>query len=231
MDVAAIWVRHKKPIIIIAANVLGLLVVVLAAKLLYNSVVVPAAPNPTKVPEKEVVMFLADKKMTAMPKRKQRKYLRNVARYYASPHRRQRFAREIDDLPDLRRHQLFENVKDVAKGEIIEYSDQYSKIDDRDERMTFVDDKIDEMESLRTMLRGPRRNAPRAAGGNYASGSNRSADLANTKIAKEVPSDPKTIYKKFLDETNPVQRAKLKPYLDDVQARLAQLRAIRKAQQ
>lgn len=223
MDTAEIWFRHRKIILIVAANVVGLAVVIVGAKLIYRATVTPEIPQPKVATEKEVVTFLASANVRRLSKTEKRQYMREVIdKVYRRPERRKRFISQLDDLRPWQLQQLKDNALDVFKEQVVEDSETYQKLSSRD-RKTFIREKIAEAEELRSMLGGRdvRETSGRAAG--------HKADITrHKKFASVIPRDSKEAYSEFVSKTNPSDRAKLETYLNEYQAEHKRWRAEQK---
>lgn len=215
MDLATIWVRHKRPITIAAANVLGLMVILLVVTLMRTGIVISKPPDPAKASERKVAKYMASPKLARLPKNQRRQYLMKVTRYYDQSQRRARFSREVDRLSDFELRQLRDNVFEVAKEQAVEDSQVYNSLPPQ-QRGDFIDKKLSEVLNLETMIRGnnPNTDPTRIA-----------------RLTKTVPTDPGGAYSMFLTKTNPQERTKIQTYVTAMQDRNEQLRAREKFQQ
>ncbi len=229
LDLAGLFVRYRKAIIIIGINIVGLIVIFGGIHLIRIAAVGPI-PDPQKAPPEKVVNFLSDEKVIILPKTTKRKYLEKVIRYYsASPDRRIRFTKAIHNLPDSRIRQLKENLFSVAKDQVVDYAREYSRLRSFSERKAYIDQKIGELKSLEAVVKGKSVHASKRHGIGGGRKGTMGPDLTkDARLAKDVPTSPGGIYKKFIEKTRPADRARLETFVNDVQARVKQLKAMKK---
>ena len=215
MDLATIWVRYKRPITIAGANVLGLMVILLAVTLMRTGIVISKPPDPVRASERKVAKYLASPKMSRLPKNDRQQYMMKVARYYDQPQRRARFSREVEQLSDFELRQLRDNVFEVAKEQAVKDSQVYNSLAPQ-QRQDFIDQKLNEVLNIETMIRGNDLNTD---------------PTRIPRLVKTVPKKPNAAYSMFLAKTNPKERSKVQTYVTALQDRNEQLRAREKAQQ
>ncbi len=228
LDLAGIFSKYRKAIIIIAINVIGLIVIFGGIYVIRIAAVGPIPDPRTSSPEK-VVEFLSDEKVIILPKTTKRKYLEQVIRYYSSsPQRRIQFTKAIHNLPDSRIRQLKENLFSVAKDQVVDYAREYSRLESYQQRKAYLDQKLNELKSLEAVVKGKPIRSGRGKAVNVGK-KNMGLDLTKDKrLAKDIPTSPGGIYKKFIEKTRPADRARLETFVNDVQARAKQLKAMKK---
>jgi len=215
MDLATLWVRYKRPIMIAAANVLGLMVILLVVTLMRAGIVISKPPDPAGASERKIAKYMASTKMARLPKKHRRQYLMKVARHYDQSQRRARFSREVDRLSDFELRQLRDNVFEIAKEQAVEDSQVYNSLPPQ-QRQDFIDEKLNEVLNIETMIRGNDRNTD---------------PTRVARLAKTVPRNPDAAYSMFVAKTNPQERTKIQTYVTALQDRNEQLRAREKSQQ
>jgi len=206
------WFRRRKVILIATGNIVGLTVILLGAKLLYQATVVPEVPKPETAAVPEVVEFLASDHMQRLSKTTRRDYLRRVERMYRQPERRRRFVEHLDKLRPFQIQRLRNNVFAAVKDQVVEDSRDYATLKSRKAKRAFIQKKIEEAENIQRILRGEDVKASRGSRGK------RKVDLARRqKLTAELPSTPAEAYGTFLEKTNPSDRARVETYVNDFQ--------------
>ena len=234
MDINEFYQWNKKTILIVGANVLGLLLILGVVKLLYRVAEGPM-PDPVIASTREVAEYWASPAMKNKSDSAKLQFFQNTLQSITeSPTRMEEFAQQINDLPEEQIEQLKENVFDAAKIQVVEDAREYAQLRTSSERKTFLDSKISRFSNVRTMITGHHSSSAPPAGGQIASGSRNSGRsqpnlAANPKVTKDVPTDPGTMYKMVIDRSNPGDRAKMETYVKDVNDRVTQLKAINKA--
>jgi len=225
MDLASTFFKYRKAIIIVAINIAGLLVIFGGIYLIRIAAVGPIPDPQTSSPQK-VVEFLSDEKVIILPKTTKRKYLEQVIRYYsASPQRRLKFTKAIHNLPDSRIRQLKENLFSVAKDQVVDYAREYSRLESYQQRKAYIDQRLNELKSLEAVVKGKPMHSSRGK----SSKGQKGVDLTkDARLAKDIPTSPGGIYKKFIEKTRPADRARLETFVNDVQSRAKQLKAMKK---
>lgn len=207
MDFAQIWFTHRKVIVIVLANVVGLVVVVGGAWALYEATVVPDPPDLITAPVEEVVEFLADEKFDRLSKRKRLDYFRKVVNYNMPADRRRAFVRSLNSMTDMQAEQFKQNFAKVAVYQMTEDAKEYQNLGTKKERQKFLDEKLSDGESLRKLLRGE----------DLSPGERRGTDVANTRLSRNIPTGSSETYKAFVKSTDSGDRATVETYMSDLQ--------------
>jgi hypothetical protein len=221
MDLAQIWYKHSKIILIVAANVVGLIIVLIGAKLVYSAAVMPDVPDVATASPGEIVDFLADKHVNTVSYERRKDVLEQlVERTRENPRERTALLDEMDKLSDGQISQLQENMEDVFKQEVVDDSKAYAQLPSN-EKKAFVRNSIKKMKELQGVLRGTDVSV-----GGGVSGS--SVDVARReRLTAGMPSNPAQVYSTVMQRTNPTERAYMESYVLDVQEELDRERAQR----
>jgi hypothetical protein len=237
MDITDFFVKYKKAIILVGVNLLGLLLLLGAVKLLTRYAAGPM-PNPETATEKEIVNYLAQPAVQMLPKSSQ---VDLYKRTWASitPDKLERFNQAIGDLNDSQAIQFRENAVECGKQVVLDYAKEYAALTTKRDKRAYLDQKIREMGAARSMLTGRSDNLSGGGSGlgngvgNNKSGGGRQGGpnlAANKNLNKNLPATPAGAYRSFLDQTNPSERAKMETYINDVQNRIGELKSISKGQ-
>ncbi len=236
MDWANLFFKYRKAIIIAVINIVGL-IIILGGVWLVKIAAVGPIPDPETAPPQKVVQFLSDDKISILPSSTKRRYLRKTIQYYSSsPARRRQFTQAISKLPDYRLKQLKENLFGAAKDQVVEYAKEYSQLESYEQRCAYIDRRLGELRSLEAVVKGKPHHSSDSISIGADKGKQRSTggksagpDLTkDPRLAKGVPTSPGGIYKKFIEKTKPADRARLETFVNDVQARIQQLKKMKK---
>jgi len=223
MDLAQIWYKHSKIMLIVAANVVGLIIVLVGAKLVYNAAVVPSVPDVATANPSEIAEFLADKHASAVPYERRKAVLEQlVERTRENPRERTALLDEMNKLSDGQIKQLQENMEDVLEQEVVNDSKAYAQLPSN-EKKAFVRDSIRRMKELQGVLRG--------ADVSYGGGVSESrVDVAQRpRLTAGMPSNPAQVYNTVMQRTNPTDRGHMESYILDVQDELNRERTLQKS--
>jgi len=221
MDPAEIWYRHRRAILIAAANVAGLVIILGGAAIIYHVVVVPEPPDPILAGTEEVLTFIADD-MDRLPNRRRREFMDRVVKYYGlTPDRRRRLIQQANRLSDTQIHRFRENVTDMVVVQVSEDAAEYGRLPSEKAREEYIQRKLAEAEALRDLLEGKDLRDEL--------GKERSKTVAVTrsKLGRGMPISPGKVYKRFLKSTNPANRARVEHYVADIDKFQKQRRKMR----
>ncbi|MFA5864553.1 MAG: hypothetical protein WC975_07675 [Phycisphaerae bacterium] len=230
MDFVDIYNQHKKTILIVAANLVGMLVIILLVVIL-KWVAEGSVPVPDKAPPQDVVNYLASPKFSEQSDASQLQYMQQTVNTHYSPQGVNQLSQAIDKLSESQRVQLSNNFVNVMGLQTVEDSKVYQNLKTKGEQRTFIDSKLQQWDALRSMVTGQPSSAGgvihRPSGSGGFSGPNLAAKPG---MSKNIPSDPPGMYKMFLDRNKPSDRAMMETYIKDIQQRIQQQKAITKAQ-
>jgi hypothetical protein len=240
MDIAGIifkYLKYKKYILIGAANVVGLILIILLVKAVSWATTASAPDIRSAEPEK-VITYLASEQMADLPKSRRLEFVQGtLQRFVESPDMRSQFVQQIENLSDFQAQQLAENVSDAAKDQLVEESKEYVKLD-KSQKEEYLKKQYDKWTSLQSMITG--RSSSSGGGKQAAVGFGGGAKRKNTtgapniaanpKFTKAVPQTPAGMYKKLLSGSTPTERAKLETYINDANNYYQKIKSLQKAQ-
>lgn len=208
MNLAQIWYKHKKIILIVGANVAGLAVILIVATILYRSSVVPDMPDPETASAKAVVKCISDRNFSKLSARNRRDYFDRVTRL--SPSRREGLAQQLDRLRPKEVIQLQNNVFRMLVEDIRQESKEYRRLGDRKARQKYIERKMAQRKQTLNVLSGAdvRRTSGKAQAGRV--------DLRRPNLARGISQDPVKLYTRVLNNTSPGERAQVETYVDDL---------------
>jgi hypothetical protein len=229
MDINSFVFKYKKIIVIAAVNVVGLLLLMLVVSLIKGAAA-GSMPSPD-APVADTVEFLADPAMKLQSKKKRLDYVNKLVEVYVgSPQKQERFAQEINNLSDAEVYQLQENVFEVAKDQIVEDAIEYARLSP-EQKQEFVREKVKTMSGLQNLLKGRSSGGEGGRSGqiakNVGSGGG-GPNLTQTKVNKNIPTEPAKVYAKVLDNSSPSDRAKVDTYISAVQSEVARAKEAKK---
>jgi hypothetical protein len=221
MDITEFVARNKRMITIVAINVVGVILLIWLVSFLMSSAA-GELPSPN-APTSEIVKSLANDGWKLQPKDKKLTYVNNLIDVYArSPQKRDEFVEYVNKLPDWKVAQIQDNIVDVAKDQIVQDATEFSRLTTESERVSFINSKIGKMNGLRNMFRG------QSSRGSYSNKNGKAGsdgpDLAKSKLAQGVSTEPNAVYSKVLDNSSPAERAKVDTYISKVEGQIQKLK-------
>jgi hypothetical protein len=232
MDFVEIYNQHKKTILIVGANIVGVLAIILLVVIL-KWVADGPVPTPDKAPPQDVVKYLASPNFSEKSDSFKLQYVQRTLNTYYSPQGVQQLSQALDKLTETQTVQLRDNVVSAMGLQIVEDSKAYRNLTTTSEKRVFIDAKLRQMDALRSMVIGQPSSfggsgvIRRPSEGGGFSGPNLAAKPG---MSNNIPSDPTGLYKAFLDRNKPSDRAMMEHYVNDIQSRVQQQKAITKAQ-
>ncbi len=228
MDMTDIWIKYKKAIILIAANLAGLVVIVFFYFLVMRVASGPV-PKPEMAPSKEVVDFIASPRFKIQSDSFKLEYSRQLMEYCNTPTRIEQFAQDIGNLPPAQADQLRENGFDVVKIQVMDAATQYARLRDSQSRKSFLKSQYGQAAVFHAMITGrggsggvSNNSSQRNMGGG---GGRRTNIAASPNLTKGMPADSAGMYKMFVQQTSPGERAKMETYVQDMKAYAEQAKA------
>jgi hypothetical protein len=210
--------RTKKALII---GVVGV-VVLIGGVWAFNHLIAPAKPDLKVASAEKVADYLAHPLgFSNLPIPKREEFLVQVVQTYNTPERVESMNRALTRMSFTGRQQFLDSVFECGKADVLKAADEYQKTP-KEKRQQFVDKVIRDFDALRTRLGG----APSGGGGTggAAGGPIPQANLASP-FKDHIPTKSDAWAKAVVDRTNPAERAKAKPFMDDLGQRVEQLRS------
>lgn len=228
MDIAQLWFKHNKIIKIVGGSVAGLILIVI----IYSAIVgrtVPKLPDPA-VNSTQAVQVWANPNMAQVPVAQRKEFTRKFCDYYSRKENRGQLVDTINSMTDRQIYTFQKNISNIAVEMAVDQATEYSAISDPNKRTQFLEQRYKEWKQLEKAFKSPTASTVAGPDGQGGKAGDKKTSLASSKLSKGLPSTPTEIQGRYLQETNPAQRAKLETFAADMDSYAKQAHDKRKLQ-
>ncbi len=202
---------RRRTVLIVAGGVLGALAVGLGGYLVYDQVVTVPVPDIETASPKDIAGFVGHPRgLARMPTAKRAEFLYKLAGNHYEPARRRELASAFRQMTSEQKRTCREAVFDVGYEVLNEQVADFYKAPEQD-RAEFIDRKIAEYHVAQRYVAG----SPRAK--------REHPPLFDDSWMEGLPTDSDGVVKLMIAKTRPKDRARLKPYMEAIRARMDEL--------
>jgi len=220
----ALFARQQgRQVGIAAAGVLGAVVVIVGGYLLYDQVTAVPAPDVKVAQAKDIAGFMGHSRgLARLPVAKRIKFMMDLAVSHNEPAKREELASALNQMTSKEKLECREALWDAGYSVLTKEVAAYYKTP-AEEREEFVDRKLADYFRAQNYLSG-RSRAGGGGGGGGAGGGAKARPLFDDSWLEGMPTDSDGIVKLMVAKTKPRDRARMKPYIEAMSARLEELK-------
>lgn len=205
-------------------GVVSTVVVVGGGYVLYDQITGLPAPDVKNAPPEKVAEFLGHPKgLARMPIPRRKDFLIKLCQENFEPAKREALATTLNQMTTQEKKVCRDAVFDVFYEEVLDGANDYRRQPTQDDKYEFVDRTLAGVYHLRDYLNG-RRGGGRRSGRRSAATGAPTKPLFDKTWSDGLPTDTDGAVKLLISKTKPKDRARMRPFIEDLRQRDEELK-------
>ncbi len=217
---------QRRQALIIAAGVLGGVLVLFGGYFAYDRLTSIPAPDVQTASPKEITGFMGSERgLARLPVRQRLEFVGKLYMAHEEPAKREDLASALRQMTSHEKKVCRDAMWDVGYSILTDEVDEYHRTPPED-REEFIDRKIAQYMHARSYIAGERMMGRGGAGGGFGGAGSISgrAPLLDESWLEGMPTNSEGVVKMVIAKTQPKARTRMRPYIENVRTRVEELR-------